>query len=48
MPDFRSLQKDVGIKLKTKHVQLGALLGTARMLRLVLSCSLLVVNEKVM
>ena len=35
---FQKFVKDIGITLKTEHAQKTALLGTARILRLVLNC----------
>ena len=35
---FDKFVKDIGITLKIEHAQKTALLGTARILRLVLSC----------
>ena len=45
---FEKFIKDIGITLKTEHAQKTALLRTARILRLVLNCLVLIVKEKVM
>ena len=45
---FEKFIKDIGITLKTEHAQKTALLRTARILRLVLNCLVLIVKEKLM
>ena len=45
---FEKFVIDIGITLKNEHAQTTALFGTARILRLVLSCSVSVVKEQIL